>query len=67
MLFADPNGVSEVPKMQKMKNKDILLTLPGTLKLRDINWLSVWCVRFTVNYGEVYIPKDLEIPEKVVS
>ena len=49
-----------------MKNKDILLTLPGTLKVRDINWLSVWCMRFTVNYGEVYIPKDLKIPEKVV-
>ena len=50
-----------------MKNKDILLTLPGTLKIRDINWLSIWCKRFTVNYGEVYMPKDIEIPEKVVS
>ena len=50
-----------------MKNKDILLTLPGTLKIRDIKWLSVWCKRFTVNYGEIYIPKNLEIPEKVVS
>lgn len=53
--------------LKKMKNKDVLLTLPGTLKVRDINWLSIWCKRFTVNYGEVYIPKDLDIPEKVVS
>ena len=59
-------AATEVPKLKKMKNKDILLTLPGTLKVRDINWLSVWCMRFTVNYGEVYIPKDLKIPEKVV-
>ena len=50
-----------------MKNKDVLLTLPGTLKIRDIKWLSIWCKRFTVNYGEVYIPKVLEIPEKLVS
>ena len=57
----------EVPSLKKMKNKDVLLTLPGTLKVRDIKWLSIWCKRFTVNYGEVYIPKSLEIPEKVVS
>ena len=57
----------EVASLKKMKNKDILLTLPGTFKLRDISWLSIWCKRFTVNYGEVYIPKDIEIPEKVVS
>ena len=57
----------EVNSLKKMKNKDVLLTLPGTLKIRDIGWLSIWCKRFTVNYGEVYIPDDLEIPEKVVS
>ena len=57
----------EVASLKKMKNNDVLLTLPGTLKVRDIGWLSVWCKRFTVNYGEVYIPSDLEIPEKVVS
>ena len=66
LLFSDA-AATEVPSLKKMKNKDILLTLPGTLKVRDINWLSVWCMRFTVNYGEVYIPKDLKIPEKVVS
>ena len=66
-LFFSDAAATEVPSLKKMKNKDILLTLPGTLKVRDINWLSVWCMRFTVNYGEVYIPKDLKIPEKVVS
>ena len=65
-LFADATGM-EVTSLKKMKNKDVLLTLPGTLKIRDIGWLSIWCKRFTVNYGEVYIPDDLEIPEKVVS
>ncbi len=56
-----------VPSLKRMKNKDILLTLPGTMKIRDIKWLAVWCMRFTVNYGEIYIPEDLKIPEKVVS
>ena len=64
-LYFSDAAATEVPSLKKMKNKDILLTLPGTLKVRDINWLSVWCMRFTVNYGEVYIPKDVKIPEKV--
>ena len=66
LAFSDASEV-EAPKLKRMKNKDILLTLPGTLKIRDIKWLSVWCKRFTVNYGEIYIPKNLDIPEKVVS
>ena len=65
-FFSDSMNM-EVASLKKMKNNDVLLTLPGTLKVRDIGWLSVWCKRFTVNYGEVYIPSDLEIPEKVVS
>ena len=66
MYFLGTSQV-EVNSLKKMKNKDVLLTLPGTLKIRDIKWLSIWCKRFTVNYGEVYIPKVLEIPEKLVS
>ena len=65
-FFSDSMNM-EVASLKKMKNNDVLLTLPGTLKVRDIGWLSIWCKRFTVNYGEVYIPSDLEIPEKVVS
>ena len=66
MFFSDSMNM-DVASLKKMKNNDVLLTLPGTLKVRDIGWLSIWCKRFTVNYGEVYIPSDLEIPEKVVS
>ena len=66
IFFSDSMNM-EVASLKKMKNNDVLLTLPGTLKVRDIGWLSIWCKRFTVNYGEVYIPSDLEIPEKVVS
>ena len=65
-FFSDSMNM-EVASLKKMKNNDVLLTLPGTLKVRDIGWLSIWCKRFTVNYGEVYIPSDLEMPEKVVS
>ena len=63
---SDNAGVENV-SLKRMKNKDVLLTLPDTLKVRNINWLSIWCKRFTVTYGEVYIPKNLEIPQKIVS
>ena len=45
-----------------MRNENILLKLPHGLRVRDIKWLSIWCQRFTVNYGEVYVPADVEVP-----
>ena len=59
--------VPEPPTLKRMRNENVLLTLPGTLKVTEIRWLSIWCRRFTVNYGEVYIPPDLQIPKSVVS
>ncbi|PNF16538.1 hypothetical protein B7P43_G07206 [Cryptotermes secundus] len=32
-------------------------------RIRDIRWLSVWCRRFTVNFGDVFIPNNLEVPK----
>ncbi|KAL1491384.1 hypothetical protein ABEB36_011989 [Hypothenemus hampei] len=32
-------------------------------RIRDIRWLSVWCRRFTVDFGEVFIPPNLEVPK----
>ncbi|XP_014468058.1 PREDICTED: protein Skeletor, isoforms B/C isoform X2 [Dinoponera quadriceps] len=42
---------------------DIILRLPGGKRIRDIKWLSVWCRRFTVDFGDVYIPHDLKVPK----
>ena len=59
-------GGVTTPGLKMMRNENVLLTLPGNLKVADIRWLAVWCQRFTVNYGEVYIPKDVDIPKSVV-
>ena len=40
--------------------KDIEITLPGSLTVYDIDWLSVWCVQYRHNFGWVAIPQDLE-------
>ncbi|XP_016842690.1 protein Skeletor, isoforms B/C isoform X2 [Nasonia vitripennis] len=58
-----PEHTSDNPKpLQAYQDQDIILRLPAGIKVRDIKYLSVWCRRFTVNFGMVLIPEDLWIP-----
>ncbi|XP_030759313.1 protein Skeletor, isoforms B/C [Sitophilus oryzae] len=50
------------PPLKAHNNTDIILRLPNGKRIRDIRWLSVWCRRFTVDFGEVFIPPNLEVP-----
>ena len=59
-------GRREPPFLQRMKNEDVLLKLPHGMKMRDVRWLSIWCRRFTVNYGDVYLPENIQIPRPEV-
>nr|XP_018906629.1 PREDICTED: protein Skeletor, isoforms B/C-like [Bemisia tabaci] len=72
----NPNGLI-VPYPQEYNTRDppvlryhnkanIVLKLPAGKRVKDIKWLSVWCRRFTVNFGEVFIPEDLEPPRRRV-
>ena len=49
------------------QNEDVLLKLPHGMKMRDVRWLSIWCRRFTVNYGDVYLPRGIQIPRPEAS
>ncbi|XP_067006992.1 protein Skeletor, isoforms B/C [Anabrus simplex] len=51
------------PVLKAFNETDVILRLPMGKRLRDIKWLSVWCRRFTVNFGEVFIPPNLEVPK----
>lgn len=51
------------PVLNTFKDQDVILRLPLGKRLRDIKWLSVWCRRFTVNFGDVFIPPNLEVPK----
>lgn len=53
----------EPPVLGAHNNTNIILRLPMGKRLRDIRWLSVWCRRFTVDFGEVFIPPNLEVPK----
>ncbi|XP_015597232.1 protein Skeletor, isoforms B/C isoform X2 [Cephus cinctus] len=58
------NGTTQQPAvLRDYDHKDIILKLPLGKRIRDIKWLSIWCRRFTVNFGDVYIPSDLEVPK----
>ncbi|CAG7815899.1 unnamed protein product [Allacma fusca] len=54
------------PVLKNYDSQDILLHLPDGFKIKDFKWLSVWCRRFTVNFGDVYIPNELVPPSRKV-
>ena len=35
------------------------------MDISEIRWLSVWCTRFTVNFGEIFIPHDPKVPRRL--
>lgn len=35
------------------------------MDISEIRWLSVWCTRFTVNFGEIFIPHDPKVPRRI--
>ncbi|XP_075145632.1 protein Skeletor, isoforms B/C [Haematobia irritans] len=53
----------EPPILKAHNNTDIILRLPMGKRIKDIRWLSVWCRRFTVDFGEVFIPPGLDVPK----
>ncbi|XP_046993641.1 protein Skeletor, isoforms B/C [Schistocerca americana] len=61
--YPDDYKGREPPMLKAYNNTDVILRLPGGKRIRDIKWLSVWCRRFTVNFGEVFIPLGLEVPK----
>ena len=49
------SGYSKIPKMglQGIPKMDIIVTLPGNLTFPDISWLSLYCRRFKLNFGDM--------------
>jgi len=53
---------SAAPILGAAANEAVTLILPENMKVSDIKWLSVWCRKFTVDFGNVMFPTDLKIP-----
>ncbi|GBN20328.1 Protein Skeletor, isoforms B/C [Araneus ventricosus] len=56
----DENGSLE--KLHGYQGQDIELKLPGDLTVFDIEWLAMYCIAFKQNFGDVRIPKYLNVP-----
>ncbi|XP_012528511.1 protein Skeletor, isoforms B/C isoform X3 [Monomorium pharaonis] len=57
----DERGTTNV--LKRYRKKDITLTLPEGKTLNNIKWFSVWCDEFSVNFGDVRIPRSFDYPK----
>ncbi|XP_048505189.1 protein Skeletor, isoforms B/C isoform X2 [Athalia rosae] len=51
------------PALKAYNNTDVILRLPQGHRIRNIKWLSIWCQRFTVDFGDVFVPAYLDVPK----
>ncbi|XP_027222776.1 protein Skeletor, isoforms B/C [Penaeus vannamei] len=68
-IIPDERGRTEV--LGPYRNKNLVLKFPVTKKgqrsLNDVQWLSVWCRKFSIDFGHVKIPKNVAWPEPQVA
>lgn len=50
---------NSAPVLKGASNEQVTLRLPEGVSVGDLKWLSVWCRRFTVDFGNVMFPADL--------
>ena len=44
-------------ELRRFENEDIELHLPTDLAVSDVKWLSVWCKRFKLSFGDLNVSK----------
>jgi len=54
---------TSAPVLKAYSNEQIQLRLPKDMKVGDLKWLSVWCRKFTVDFGSLVFPTDLNLPK----
>lgn len=57
----DERGSSNT--LKRYRRKDITLTLPDGKTLSNVKWFAVWCDEFSVNFGDVRIPRGFDYPK----
>ncbi|XP_043510947.1 protein Skeletor, isoforms B/C isoform X3 [Frieseomelitta varia] len=57
----DERGSSST--LKRYRRKDITLTLPDGKTLSNVKWFAVWCDEFSVNFGDVRIPRNFDYPK----
>lgn len=60
-IVPDENGASK--PLRSYSRKTVVLTLPGSMTVSDVNWMSVWCRKFSADFGHVMLgDRKLNVP-----
>ena len=43
---------------QEFKGDTVTLEMPDGVKVTDLRWISVWCKKFSVNFGDLFFDFD---------
>ncbi|XP_077541780.1 protein Skeletor, isoforms B/C-like [Haemaphysalis longicornis] len=57
-----PTPTGELKVKKGYTGQDLTLTLPGSLTFNDVDWFAVYCISYQENFGDVRIPKNLNLP-----
>ncbi|KAL4704033.1 hypothetical protein ACJJTC_015189 [Scirpophaga incertulas] len=49
--------------LRRYRGEGVAVALPDGHSLADVRWFSVWCDEYSVNFGDVSIPRDMEYPK----
>ncbi|OQR75416.1 protein Skeletor [Tropilaelaps mercedesae] len=63
--FIIPDERGSLVKLGQYRNKDLVIRLPDNKSVRNIRWISVWCKKFSANFADLYLPRNLQIPKPV--
>jgi len=53
----DENG--SLKPLGRYRKKDVMLTLPNNVELDQIQWISVWCKAYNVDFGNLILTRPI--------
>ncbi|KAL3173630.1 hypothetical protein MRX96_041453 [Rhipicephalus microplus] len=64
--FIIPDEKGRTTPLGAYNGQDLVLKLPAGQAVSKIRWFAVWCRKFRANFGDLIIPRNLEIPKPAV-
>lgn len=57
-----PDEEGRMESLKTYRNRTVILTLPPSVDLMSVSWLSIWSQSLQTNFASVSIPRDLMVP-----
>ncbi|XP_015782151.1 protein Skeletor, isoforms B/C [Tetranychus urticae] len=61
-----PDETNSLEKLHGYSGADIWLRLPRGLTVMDIDWFGLYCITYREDFGNVRVPKNLNVPPDYV-